>query len=266
MARIACPGATIDLVTTPDLHGAYVYALGRIGRLGRGGHSELVGPLLCIDAGIGVSKFNIAVATGPVPDPRQAVRDAMGWFAARGLNLRFDLRANDDSALLAAAMLEGFAFWWREPVMVLDPLPGSFTSVPGLAIREVRSAEDRDLYCQADIEEYGDQEFQLAMVSAASEMEGVSMHLGLRDGIPVARSMGVVHGQLVGIHNVYVPPSCRGQGFGAALTAAAVDAGRAAGARAACLEATDLGLPVYRKMGFRRVDDYVVVGRDGPPA
>lgn len=266
MARIACPGATIELVMTPDLHAAYVYALGRIGRLGPGGHSELVGPLFCIDAGIGVSKFNIAVAVEPVTNPRQALRGAIDWFAARGLNLRLDLRAQDDSALLAAAMLEGFSFWWREPVMLLDPLPPGFPRAPALEIREVRTAEDRDLYCRADIEEYGDQEFQLAMVSAASEMEGVSMHLGLRDGVPIARSMGVVHGQLVGVHNVYVPPSCRGQGFGAALTAAAIDAGRAAGARAACLEATDLGLPVYRKMGFRRIDEYVVVGRDDPPA
>ena len=249
-----------------DLHAAYVYALGRIGRLGPGGQSERVGPLLCIDAGIGVSKFNIAVAVEPVTDPRRALRDGMDWFAARGLNLRLDLRAKDDSALLAASMLEGFSFWWREPVLLLDPLPPSFSIPPGIEIREVRTEEDRELYCRADLEEYGDQEFQLAMVSAASDMPGVTMHLGLRDGEPVARSMAVVHGALAGIHNVYVPPSCRRQGLGAALTAAAADAGRRMGALAACLEATELGYPLYRKMGFQPAGEYVVMGRDAPSA
>ena len=43
-------------------------------------------------------------------------------------------------------------------------------------------------------------------------------------------------------------------------TGAAIEAGRAAGAAAASLEATSLGYPVYERMGFRRVDDYVTVG------
>lgn len=251
---------------TPEhLHANYVHALQRIARLGPEGEAEQVGPLLCINAGIGVSKFNVAVVVGRVTNPRGALRDAMDWYATRGLNPRLDLRGTADGPLLAAAMLEGFQFWWREPVMTLHPLPAPIRGAQELEIREVRTPEDLDLYCRADIEEYGDQEFQLAMVSMAAEMPGVSMHLGLREGEPVARSMGVVHAGLVGVHNVYVPPSSRGRGYGAALTAAAIDSGRAMGATAACLQATALGFPVYQKMGFRRVDDYVVVGRDEPP-
>ncbi|MBE0610226.1 MAG: GNAT family N-acetyltransferase [Dehalococcoidia bacterium] len=251
--------------TPEQLHANYVHALHRIARLGPEGEAERVGPLLCINAGIGVSKFNIAVVVDRVTDPRRALRDAMDWYAIRGLNPRLDLRGKADGPLLAASMLEGFQFWWREPVMVLHPLPEAFGTVPGLEVLEVRTPENQDLYCRADLEEYGDQEFQLAMVSMAAGMSGVSMHLGLRDGQPVARSMGVVHAGLVGVHNVYVPPSSRGRGYGAVLTAAAIDSGRAKGATAACLQATELGFPVYQKMGFRRVDDYVVVGRDEPP-
>lgn len=251
--------------TPAQLHANYVHALGRIARLGPDGEAERVGPLLCINAGIGVSKFNIAVVVDPVTDPRGVLRDAMDWYAFRGLNLRLDLRAKADGPFLAASLLEGFQYWWREPVMALHPLPDSFNGACELEIREARTPEDLDLYCRADLEEYGDQEFQLAMVSAAAEMSGVSMHLGLRDGEPVARSMGVVHAGLVGIHNVYVPPSCRGRGYGAALTAAAIESGRAMGATGACLQATSLGFPVYKRMGFERVDDYVVVGRDEPP-
>lgn len=260
--------ATMNAMTAPtpeQLHQNYVYALRRIARLGPEGEAEQVGPLLCINAGIGVSKFNVSVVVDRIGDPRGALRDAMDWYRARGLNPRLDLRGKADGPLLAASMLEGFQFWWHEPVMVLHPLPVSFDRARELEIRDARTPEDFDLYCRADLEEYGDQDFQLAMVSMAAAMSGVSMHLGLREGQPVARSMGVVHAGLVGVHNVYVPPSSRGRGYGAALTAAAIEAGRAAGATAACLQATELGFPVYERMGFRRVDDYVVVGRDEPP-
>jgi GNAT superfamily N-acetyltransferase len=250
---------------TPDqLHANYVHALGRIARLGPEGESERVGPLLCLNAGIGVSKFNIAVVVDHVADARRSLRDAMEWFAIRGLNLRLDLRGKADAPLIAASMLEGFQFWWREPLMALHPLPEAFGTVPGLEIHEVRTPATRDLYCRADEEEYSDQAFQLAMVTMAARMPGVTMHLGLLDGVPVARSMAVTYEGVVGIHNVYVAPSRRRRGLGVALTSAAIDAGRAVGATAACLEATELGFPLYRNMGFQRVDDYVVMGRDEP--
>ena len=248
-----------------EMHALYAYALGRIAGLGPGGCSERVGPWLCIDAGMGVSKFNIAVVVDDVAKPRLALREAMRWFAERGINARLDLRGSADGELLAASMVEGFAFWWREPAMVLWPLPAVFETPFELVMREAVTEEDFDLYCRVDSEEYSDQEFQRAMVAKAATMEGVTIHLGLVEGRPVARSMGVTQGGLVGVHNVYVPPSQRSQGYGAALTAAAIEAGRAAGATAACLEATVLGFPVYSGMGFRRYDDYLTVGTEGPP-
>ena len=41
------------------------------------------------------------------------------------------------------------------------------------------------------------------------------------------------------------------------MTEAAIAAGREAGATAASLSATDLGLPLYRKMGFREIYRYL---------
>jgi GNAT superfamily N-acetyltransferase len=246
--------------TRDQLHEHYVHALGRVTGLVPGGAAERVGPWLCIDAGLGVSKFNIGVVVDRVSNPKAALRELMEWFAYRGINPRLDLRGSTDSALLAAATVEGFEFWWREPVMVLHPIP-RFYPPASLNIRQVQSAEDIDLYCSVDREEYSDQDYQRLMVERSCTMDGVTLHLGLDDGgRPVARSMAVTRGDLVGVHNVYVPPSERRKGYGAALTAVAVEAGRNAGAQSACLEATALGFPVYERMGFRRVDDYVTVG------
>jgi GNAT superfamily N-acetyltransferase len=212
-----------------------------------------------------VSDFNIAVVVDePVANPRRAVREAIEWFAMRGANVRFDLRGSVDGALLAAATVEGCAFKFREAVMLLHPLAASMAPITRLDLREVTSDRDVELYCSVDREEFSDQDFQRAMVERSLQMEGVSLHLGLLEGRPVSRSMAIVRGELVGVHNVYTPPAFRKQGFGTALTAAAVEAGRLAGARAACLEATVLGFPVYERMGFERVDDYVVVGNAVP--
>jgi len=161
---------------------------------------------------------------------------------------------------MAAAIVAGLNFKFREAVMFLDPLPSALPSVAALETREVVTPEDVDLYCAVDREEHSDQDFQRGMVERTRGMEGVSLHLGLFEGRPVARSMAMVREGLVGVYNVYVPPTQRRRGFGAALTSAAIEAGRAGGATAACLESTELGFTVYEGMGFRKVDDYVVFG------
>ena len=250
--------------TRDDVHALYIHALGRITALGDGGAAERVGPWLCVDAGLGVSEFNIAVVVEPVASPAAAFREAMNWFAYRGINARVDLRASVDGPLLAAAMVEGFVFKYREPAMILHPLPASFPAHLPLELRGVESEADVLAYCSVDRDEYSDQEFQRAMVERSLTMPGVTLHLGMLEGRPVARSMGMVQGELVAVHNVYVAPDFRKRGFGSALTAAAIEAGERAGATGACLEATVLGFPVYEAMGFRKIDDYVVMGTDAP--
>lgn len=252
------------MARSDEIHANYVHALSRIGGLGPLGESDQVGPFHCINAGVGVSRFNVAVPVEPVKDVRSAVRDVISWFGARGLNVRFDLRGKQDSALIAAATVEKFQFWWREPVMLLDPMPPAMEIPPEIELVEVLGPEERDLYCQVDAEEYSDQAFQLSMLAVAAQLPGVTMHLGVVGGQPVARSMAIRTGDLVGVHNVYVAPSHRQRGYGAAITAVAMEAGRKTGATAACLQSTEAAFSMYRKMGFEHIDDYVVMGIDEP--
>ena len=92
---------------------------------------------------------------------------------------------------------------------------------------------------------------------------GVSIYLGEVDGVPVSTATAWQGVAGVGIFNVATPPESRGRGFGRAITTRAVVDGFASGAELAWLQASALGEPVYRSMGFRQVDTYIVLGR--PP-
>ena len=244
----------------------YVFSLGRISELGPGGYSERVGPWLCIDAGLGESAFNVAVLVGGLGQGASRTLElAQRWFDERQLNSRFDLRSWVDGELIAAAALAGYAHWWTEPALLLDSVRDAFGYPPGFEARVLNGPADARAYSQLDPMEY-DHAFQEAMAETAMRMPGCALLLGFHESVPVARSMANTTGRVVGVHNVYVPPAQRGRGFGAAITAAAITAGREAGATAACLEASELGLPVYLKMGFRKLGEYVIVGKDAPPA
>lgn len=57
-------------------------------------------------------------------------------------------------------------------------------------------------------------------------------------------------GGTTGVFFVNTDPAWRGRGIGTAMTAAALRGAAAAGARRACLDASDLGLSIYRRLGF----------------
>lgn len=245
----------------------YLFSLGRIAKLGPAASSERVGPWLCIDAGLGTSAFNIAIRVDTFSgSAARALKLAQDWFDGRGVNSRFDLRSWADAEIIAAAALANFHHWWTEPALLLEPIPDRFAYPPEFEWQVLQSASDADAYSRLDSEEHDDHALQAAMARTAIDLSGCQLILGTVNGAPVARSMAITTGQMVGVHNVYVPPSQRGRGFGAAVTAAAIEAGRALGASAACLEASELGLPVYTKMGFRPMGEYVIFGKNAVPA
>ena len=75
--------------------------------------------------------------------------------------------------------------------------------------------------------------------------------VGTIEGRVVATGQGVVNGSVGWIGSIFVSPDLRRQGFGQAMTAEVCRGLEAAGCRTLALVASELGRPIYEKMGFR---------------
>jgi len=94
-----------------------------------------------------------------------------------------------------------------------------------------------------------------------AELDGIRYYLARVDGRDVSTAVGFTVDGTVGVFNVATPPEHRGHGYGAAITAQAVHDGFAAGAELSWLQSSAMGESVYRRLGFRAVESYVLFYR-----
>jgi GNAT superfamily N-acetyltransferase len=73
----------------------------------------------------------------------------------------------------------------------------------------------------------------------------------------VAMGQGILTGDAGWIGNIIVRPEARRHGLGTRLTQDLVECLRGLGCSTQLLIATDLGAPIYSKLGFRRTSEYV---------
>ena len=82
------------------------------------------------------------------------------------------------------------------------------------------------------------------------------VYVGYADGAPVASGLGWRSGRTIGVYSITTIESARRRGYGAAMTARVVADGVTAGCDVAALQASDLGRPIYERLGFRTVVRY----------
>jgi ribosomal protein S18 acetylase RimI-like enzyme len=78
-----------------------------------------------------------------------------------------------------------------------------------------------------------------------------SFYMACLQGKPVASSMLFLHGGIAGLYWIGTRPEARRQGIATALTAHTLRQAQQAGATLAVLQASDMGQPIYRTLGFR---------------
>lgn len=182
------------------------------------------------------SPFVWRVCTEDTPDDLAELLLAQGWQNARGA---------DHPVTFA-----GMAMPLTAPVFDV-PYPD------GLEIRRVTSVDDLRFWpriffggfgeSESDLQAYGAIFSELAL---ADPQRRVHYTAYLNDR-PVSSCLLYADSGVAGLYAIGTVSEARGQGIGTAITRYALQQAKEMGYEWAILQATDMGAPIYRRLGFR---------------
>ena len=213
-------------------------------------------------------------------DADRRIGEIAGTFEARDTGFLWWLAPFHTPADLGARLVRsGLRYEGTAPAMAMDlgALPRDEPLPPGLTIEPVTDVAGLREFIQVLADEMDVPAGQPNPAAAhhAALLEAIPptladepvplRYLGRIDGRPIATSRIAIAAGVAGLYAVATLPEARRRGVGRALTLAALDAGRSIGLRIGVLQASDSGLPVYRRLGFRTIFEYEVYQRD-PPA
>ncbi len=213
------------------------------------GHTDVPFPLFNTIAG---ARF------APGTEGRRA-RAVVGRYVARGLPFLWWTTPSTSSPDLERVLLEAG--------MVREDVPGMHVALDaplapalpaGVELREVDVVQEPDAFLTTLLEAFGiplELRDEWAALLAAFADDRLVNLLATVDGVPAATGTAWLTGSTVGLYNIATLPAFRGRGIGAALTARLMDLGAERGATEAVLHATELGRPVYERLGFVAVCD-----------
>jgi ribosomal protein S18 acetylase RimI-like enzyme len=156
----------------------------------------------------------------------------------------------------------GFTNEGQEPGMAaeLTKLNEDVTAPSGLTVERVGSAEGLRLWSQTCAAGFGMPDFVAEAMHdfmGYAEEETTLAYLGWLDGKPVATSLLVLAAGVAGIYNVATIPEARRQGIGTLVTLLPLREARTRGYRMGVLQASEMGVGVYRSLGFQ---EYCKIG------
>jgi len=193
----------------------------------------------------------------------QELEWAINEVEGLGVPCWIEVRAGRTPALERAARRLGFTHEDSIPGMVVRP--AELGVVPGPELEVTRVREAAGLAVAATVAAAGfevpREHFAALFTPRVAETPGLSIYVAHAEGRPVSTATVWIGDGGVGIYNVATPPQHRGRGYGRAITAKATEEGFSSGADLAWLQASPLGEPVYRAMGFRQVETYLLLGR-----
>lgn len=216
--------------------------------------------VLCVSCGYPIPEFNWAFLKLPGADAERGAEVAERFFAERSSPFRFVVREALAPACEDVLVRRGHARLEKTTPGMSIPLPHEFPAPPaGLRVAAVASPKTL-----ADFQTTAFAGFGIPTAMGARfltdrllESPDVALRIGYVDDTPVATALMIATGRIAGIYWVATPQEHRRRGYAEAVTWAALAAGREAGCTIGSLQASEMGRPVYTRMGFAVSAEYV---------
>ena len=248
------------------VHENYVETWVRAGAGMEGGRVEQLDGATIVSTGLPLLLFNqvFVVDSGATPEQTAAsIRVGVGILRDSRRRFSVTLRGGFDDAYQPLTTELGLgpldSSPWM-PGMALHPLPAAGgTPLPhGHEIRAIVDAQGLSDHADVLAAGFGmPREWAAAFaVEALLRMPGITFYVGYQDDVAVTAGLGSRTGRTIGVYNIATVESARRRGLGAAMTMRVVDDGAAAGCDVAILQASEMGQPVYERLGFRTVVEY----------
>ena len=195
--------------------------------------------------------------------PALFLERAREFFDARGRGFAIWARGgvDEDRELIEAIEAAGCQQVYAMPEMLLRAPAEEPPLAPGVEIRPLRGAAEAEAYWRIAAAAYASVGFPpevFGFYEGLEKLEGdaAAVFLALLDDEPVGISMTLLSHGVAGIYWVGSLERARGRGIGRAVTAAATNRGFELGADVASLQASHMGEPIYRAMGYETICDY----------
>jgi hypothetical protein len=220
------------------------------------------GGLVMVGAPHGTVVTNMAIVAGRT-DVDTIVHETERVYGRSGLPFSVHTRAHVDDELEVLLAIGGFHEIATTPGMILRAGAGTPVQMPaGLDVRPVATEADRAAYAEVMAEAYavyGSPEASTqAFFSRMESLRGptTTAFLGRVDGCAVSGATLYLSHGIGGVGWVGTRPSAFGRGYGAALTWCVVEEGLRRGVPLLNLQASPMGAPVYRRLGFETPTQY----------
>lgn len=211
--------------------------------------------LLLIRSGPSLPFFNLAAVTRLPIDLGVVLERARRFYAPFGVHWALGAAGEVADAIAPAAAAAGMTCG-SEPGVLLTPLAGEASAVEGLTIQAVRNLETMRVYNDTMTAGFGGTPWAAPEALADAgllRVPDMTHYIGFIDGAAVATAARISSHRIAGIVNVSTIPAFRRRGIGEAMTWRAALDGRDEGCIASYLQASEMGAPIYRRMGYRQI-------------
>jgi len=206
--------------------------------------------------GVDAPYFNSVFVADPATRPEDIVA-GVEWVEARGLPAMVRVLDELDPVFRPTVEAAGLTAHPEPlPVMALEPIPPAAAQAPappGVEIRTGRSELFDDFHVALESGGVIRRVFGPGVIADPD----VRVAVAYLDGEPVSCGAAIRSGSTIGVYAVATVDRARRRGIGQAVSWAAIEAGRTAwGGTIAVLQSSEVGLSVYRSMGFEQVAGY----------